>query len=75
MLTLNHPKTENRTVEPIAVNSVAACKLLGVSSTTLTKWTRENLIPHNRVGRRLFYSVEVLKRFAAGELTGASAQE
>ena len=53
-------------VEPLAVNSVEACRLLGVSSTTLTKWTRENRIPHRRIGRRILYSVEVLKAFVAG---------
>ena len=59
-------KPAKKPLEPIAVNSIEACKLLGVSSTTLTKWTREGKIPHRRVGRRLLYSVETLKAFVAG---------
>ena len=60
------PKKEPPVTEPIAVNSVEACRLLGVSSTTLTKWTREGKIPHRRIGNRLLYSVEALKAFILG---------
>ena len=59
-------KPEKSPVEPLAVNSVQACRLLGVSSTTLTKWTREGKIPHRRIGRRILYSVDALKAFVAG---------
>ena len=59
-------KPEEKKKEPLAVNSVEVCKLLGVSSTTLTKWTREGKIPHRRIGRRILYSIEALKNFIEG---------
>ena len=67
-------KKKENPVEPISVNSVQACKLLGVSATTLTKWTRENKIPHRRINRRILYSVEALKAFVAGKEIGLDAK-
>lgn len=67
MLTINPKAETEKTIEPIAVNSVEACRLLGVSTGTLTKWTKENRIPHKRIGRRLLYPIAGLKQFLAGE--------
>lgn len=67
MLTINPTLETEKPVEPIAVNSVEACQLLGVSTGTLTKWTKENRIPHKRIGRRILYSLAGLKEFVAGE--------
>jgi len=59
-------KPAEKPLEPIAVNSVQASQLLGVSEKTLYTWTRDSKIPHRRIGRRLLYSVETLKAFVAG---------
>ncbi len=51
----------------IAVNAKQACDMLGISSGTLTSWTKKGLIPHRRVGGRILYSVEALKEFVSGK--------
>ncbi len=54
-------------IEQIAVNAKQACKMLGISSGTLTAWTKKDLIPHRRIGGRILYSVEALKEFVSGK--------
>jgi len=63
------PAQPEKPIEPIAVNSATACKMLGVSAGTLTLWTKKGLIPHRRIGGRILYSVEGLKEFAEGKKT------
>ena len=53
-------------VEPLAVNTLQASKMLGVTARTLYNWTRDGKIPHSRVGRRVLYSVAALKAIISG---------
>jgi len=61
------PTQPENPIQQIAVNSVDACKMLGVSATTLTLWTKKGLIPHRRIGGRILYSVDALKELVAGK--------
>ena len=54
-------------LEPIAVNTLQAAQMLGVSARTLYTWTKAGLIPHGRSGNRVFYPVAALKAFVNGE--------
>jgi len=54
-------------IQQIAVNAAKARKILGVSSTTLTLWTKKGLIPHRRIGGRILYSVEGIKELVEGK--------
>jgi len=63
------PEITEPVIERIAVKAADACKMLGVSSGTLTLWTKKGLIPHRRIGGRILYSVEGLKAFVDGSET------
>lgn len=67
------PEPEKR--EQIAVGTIEAAEMLGISRRTLWTLTRENRVPHTRVGRRILYSVEGLRRFAAGDLDRPESDE
>ena len=60
-------KEPEKSVEQIAVTPADAAKMLGISERTLWALTKNGLIPHRRVGKRILYSVEALKAFVAGE--------
>ena len=61
------PTQPENPIQQIAVNSAEARKMLGVSSTTLTLWTKKGLIPHRRIGGRILYSVEGIKELVEGK--------
>ena len=63
------PTQQEKPIEPIAVNSANAAKMLGVSSKTLASWTKKGLIPHRRIGGRILYSVEGIKELVEGKKT------
>ena len=63
------PAQPEQSIQQIAVNTAKARKMLGVSSTTLTLWTKKGLIPHRRIGGRILYSVEGIKELVEGKKT------
>jgi excisionase family DNA binding protein len=60
------PDTEIQ-IEPIAVNLQRAAALLDISDRTLWSLTKEGKIPHKRVGNRLLFSVEELRKFISSK--------
>jgi len=50
-------------IEPIAVDSTQAAKLISVSPRTLHQLTKDGKIQVKRIGRKLLYGVAELKRF------------
>lgn len=49
--------------EPLAVNARDAAALLGVSQRLLWTWTHAGQIPHVRLGRRVLYPVDELRKW------------
>ena len=49
--------------EPLAVNSRAAARMLGISERTLYKLAKEGMVVCQKVGWRSLYSVASLKAF------------
>jgi len=64
MIVIN-PKMETpeKQVEPLAVDSRTAAKMLGISERTLFKLTKEGRIYRKKVGWRSLYPVSSLKAF------------
>ena len=57
------PETPEKQVEPLAVNSKQAAKLLGVSERTIFNLARDGKIACKKVGWRSLYSIASLKAF------------
>jgi excisionase family DNA binding protein len=68
MITISPLKTDTETpIEPIAVNLQRAAALLDISDRTLWSLAKDGKIPHKRVGNRLLFSVEELRKFISSE--------
>jgi excisionase family DNA binding protein len=50
-------------VESLALNPREAARALGVSARTLWAWTKAELVPHVRIGRKILYPIDELKRW------------
>jgi len=57
------PETAERQIEPLAVNSRDAAKILSISERTLFKLTKEGKIACRKIGWRSLYPVAALKAF------------
>jgi len=57
------PEAPEQPVEPLAVNSRVAAKMLGISERTLFKLTKEGKIHHKKIGWRTLIPVASLKAF------------
>lgn len=57
---------------PLAFGPRDAAKALGVSERTLWTWTQNREIPHIRIGRRVLYPVDVLRKWMADGCAGTS---
>lgn len=49
--------------EPIAVGRREAAAMLGISERLLWTWTNTKTIPHARIGARVLYPVEGLRKW------------
>ena len=69
-----HPKTEaqEKQVEPLAVNSRDAARMLGISERTLYKLTKDEKIICRKLGWRSLYPVASLKAFLGSPMTEES---
>ena len=52
-----------QTPEPLNVDRKEAARLLGISERLLWTWTKENRIPHLRIGTRVLYPLHRLRRW------------
>ncbi len=56
--------TPNKTPsEPLAVGRHQAAQMLGISERLLWTWTNAKSIPHVRIGARVLYPVDELRRW------------
>jgi excisionase family DNA binding protein len=60
---IDNPKSTPPAVTPLALRPVDAAKALGISDRTLWTWTRENLVPHVRIGNVVLYPIDDLQRW------------
>lgn len=56
-------RSESRPREPLAVGRKEAAAMLGISERLLWTWTNAKTIPHVRIGTRVLYPVEELRRW------------
>lgn len=56
-------ETGSATPEPLAVGRREAAAMLGISERLLWTWTNAKTIPHVRIGTRVLYPVEELRRW------------
>jgi excisionase family DNA binding protein len=54
-------------IEEISVTTEKAAKMLNLSESTLRMLTKQGKIPCKRLGNKIFYSPEILRRLVAGE--------
>lgn len=52
---------------PLLVDAVTAAKLLGLSRTTLDKLVRDGRLARVKLGGRVLFSTELLRKIARGE--------
>lgn len=50
-------------IQPLSLRPVDAAKALGISERLLWSWTREQWVPHVRIGNVVLYPVEELNRW------------
>ena len=55
--------TKPYSIERLTVNVAEAAEMLGVSARTVFQLTKANKLPPKRLGNRVVYSIEALKRF------------
>ncbi len=53
--------------DPLLVDAVTAAKLLGLSRTTLDKLVRDGRLARVKLGGRVLFSTELLRKIAKGE--------
>ena len=53
------------TVERLTATVTEAAKMIGVSERTIHQLTKEGKLPHKRVGRRLLFPIESVRRFVS----------
>ncbi len=58
-------ETGNNTakIERLTVNAAEAAEMLGVSARTVFQLTKAGKLPHKRLGGRVVYPIETLRRF------------
>jgi len=57
-------------VTPILLSLKDAARALAVSDRSLWEWTKAGKVPHVRLGRRVLYSPDDLRRWVEGQRRG-----
>lgn len=57
------PAPRESSSEPLAVGRHQAAQMLGISERLLWTWTNARSIPHVRIGARVLYPVDELRRW------------
>jgi excisionase family DNA binding protein len=60
-------RDETKQNPPIAVCASTAAKMLNISEPTLRKLTRTGKIKYKKIGRKILYSIDNLKKFLNGK--------
>ncbi len=60
---LNNASSEPAKIERLTVNAQEAAEMLGVSARTVFQLTKAGKLPHKKIGARVVYSIEALRRF------------
>ena len=66
---LGHDRDTQR-VPPILLSLKDAARALAVSDRSLWEWTKAGKVPHVRLGRRVLYSPDDLRRWVEGQRRG-----
>ena len=78
MIVLKEKKEELKEslLEKLTYNAKEASECLGICERSLWSLTKQGKIPSIKIGRRVLYSREVLRKFVAGEsLQGSETEE
>jgi excisionase family DNA binding protein len=59
-----------QSVQPILLSLKDAARALAVSDRSLWEWTKAGKVPHVRLGRRVLYSPDDLRRWVEGQRRG-----
>jgi len=59
-----------QSVPPILLSLKDAARALAVSDRSLWEWTKAGKVPHIRLGRRVLYSPDDLRRWVEGQRQG-----
>ena len=59
--------------QPMLINTTRAASLLGISTRKLWTMTHSGEVPHTKLGRRVLYPPEALKRFIEDSTQGGAA--
>ena len=62
---------DTQRVSPILLSLKDAARALAVSDRSLWEWTKAGRVPHVRLGRRVLYSPDDLRRWVEGQRRGA----
>ena len=65
----------NNGAAPILLNLRDAARALAISSRSLWEWTKAGKVPHVRLGRRVLFAPEDLRRWAQSHRHGPGAPD
>jgi predicted DNA-binding transcriptional regulator AlpA len=68
-------RAEPAKVEPVLIDAVSAAKLLSISAKTLWVRTKSGEIPSRRIGGRVLYSLNAIRRWADSPDVASSSNE
>ncbi len=60
-------------IEPLSLRPAEAARAIGISERLLWQWTREQWVPHVRIGNVVLYPVEQLSRWLNERTTQITA--
>lgn len=64
---LHFRETQSFNPEPIAIDRLAAAKMLGISTATLDRHVRAGTIPHRKLGRRVLFDRKTIENWLRSE--------
>lgn len=70
MLDPSNSKHPRSSIDPLNVDRREAARLLGISERLLWAWTKQNRIPHLRIGSRVLYPLHLLRRWVEEQANG-----
>lgn len=62
-------------IDPLSLRPADAAKALGISERLLWRWTREQWVPHVRIGNVVLYPVDELQRWLNERTTRLAGDE